>query len=86
MQRFFVFLLLLFSSATSNPSRKKRRWVCQEVEFAVVYCREMPKCDFVYFFYLYRSSFGLSPMEQDSFMAHIHSPKLHSIVEVVVLG
>ena len=31
-------------------------------------------------------SFGLSSMERDFFMAPIHSPKLHSIVEVVVLG
>ena len=31
-------------------------------------------------------SFGLSPMEQDCFTAPIRLPKLHSIVEVVVLG
>ena len=37
-------------------------------------------------FYLYQSSFGLSPTERDSFTAYIRSPKLHSIVEVIVLG
>ena len=32
---FFVVFFCFFQEPTAIPSRKKRRWVCQEVEFAV---------------------------------------------------
>ena len=37
-------------------------------------------------FFTYTGLLSGLPMEQDSFTAHIHLPKLHSIVEVVTLS
>ena len=70
--------------AYSNLCNKSKHYSRFD-KLAKIICRETPIMRFCLLFYIYQSSFGLSPMQRDSFTDHIRSPKLHSIVEVVVL-